>query len=334
MRSGITRIELLVFLAIGLLLAGLVTTGIMKVRAAAEESKCTNHLKQFGLAFHSFHDVHNRLPLLVDQGPGSVTGKGLPSYFATLIPYIEATPLSFRTERSPDWYHGHTSQLFEYGTKGDERKWMHEGGIANNSWRIMICPSDATANGLRDVPMTLPDGSTGYYATGSYAMNGLLAGRKGAMHEIAPRGSANVILTGERPQLCRTAAGDEVYNLWGVGFYSQHVPALAALTPANPPGYASTGLAAPARPWPKESDPDRETKLRFRIGWDDAEPETLNPIPTFQMLRSGQPCDPRIPGTSHRAGMVVGMADGSVRTISKNVTPRVFWSEFLPADEP
>jgi type II secretory pathway pseudopilin PulG len=333
MRSGVTRLEVLIVLSICALLAGLLATGIQSLREDAAASRCTNNHKQFGLAFHSYHDTNNTIPLLVDQGPGSVTGKGLPSFFATLTPYLESTPYTFRPHENAERYHGHSSQLFEYRGKLGDKPWMSDGGIANKSWSIMICPSDASAFGLRDVPMTLPDGSTGYYSTGSYAMNGMLAGRKGAMHEIATRGSSNVILTGERPQLCTTAESDAVYNLWGVGFYSQHMPALAALTPTNPPGYWSTDLAAPVSPWPKESDAERESRLRFRVGWDDAEPEVLNPIPTFQLMRPSQPCDPRIPGTSHRAGMVVGMADGSVRTISKNVTPWVFWTEFRPMNE-
>jgi Protein of unknown function (DUF1559) len=334
MRSGITRIDLLILLAIVALLGWFVATRIQTLREDAAEAQCKSNQKQLGLAFHCYLDTYGTLPLLADQGPGSVTGKGLPSCFAVLIPYLEATSLTFRREKSPDWYYGHSSQFFEYQGKKDTASWMHGGGVANTKFRIFVCPSDATANELRDVPMTLPDGSTGYYATGSYAMNGMLAGRKGALHEIAPRGTANVILTGERPQLCTTADREAVYNLWGVGFYSRHMPALAALTPANPPGYWSTGLAVPASPWPNESDAERESRLRFRIGWDDAKPAVLNPIPTFQLMRPGQPCDPRVPGTSHRAGIVVGMADGSVRTISKNVTPWVFWTEFRPSNEP
>jgi hypothetical protein len=334
MRSGITRVDLLVLMAILALLGGLVATGIQSVREAAAETRCTNNHKQFTLAFHSYHDTHNALPHLVDQRPGSVTGKGLPSFFAMLTPYLECSPYMYRAEVSADRYHAHSSQLFEYHSKGREESWMSEGGIANMTFRYFNCPSDTTANGIRDIPMTLPDGSTGYYATGSYAMNGLLAGRKGSWIEIAPRGNSNVILTGDRPQLCTTADGEAVYNLWGVGFYSRHMPAIAALTPSKPAGYWSTGLASPASPWPWEGHPNSETVMRFRIGWDDAEPQLLNSASAVQIVRPGRPCDPRVPGTPHRSGMIVGMADGSVRTFSKDVSPCVFWTHFLPADEP
>ncbi len=42
-------------------------------------------------------------------------------------------------------------------------------------------------------------------------------------------------------------------------------------------------------------------------------------------------CDPALPQTPHRAGMCVGMADGSVRTISGSISPATFWAMVTPA---
>lgn len=48
-----------------------------------------------------------------------------------------------------------------------------------------------------------------------------------------------------------------------------------------------------------------------------------NPMPN-------NPCDPSLPQTPHRAGMCVGMADGSVRTLSGSISPGTFWSMVTP----
>jgi prepilin-type processing-associated H-X9-DG protein len=203
------------------------------------------------------------------------------------------------------------------------------GGAANQHFPVYIDPADESgAQGLRDIPMTLPDASAGYYATGSYAANGLVFGSNDArLPQTFADGCSYTIMISERPQVCRTPAGQSIYNLWGLGFYSPHMPAFATLTPTDPPGLLSTGQVVPVEPL---SARDRADELLVRTGRQDAEPRPPDFATPVQVLRGAGPCDPRLPGSPHYHGMQVAMADGSVRVFARSVSPWVFWAICTP----
>jgi prepilin-type processing-associated H-X9-DG protein len=325
-RRGLTRTEVLITILAVILLVGCFLGAIFRIRTEADTMNCRNNQKQLVLAVFNYESTNNYLPMLIDYGKGSTTGEFLASGFALLAVYIEVSPFQWYPSResTKEGYHAHSSIPFPWKQKDGSPGGEWEGGLVNQVWRVFIDPSDATAKELRDVPMTLPDGTTGYYATGSYTVNGLLPWGVRKRGEF-PGGLSNTILFGERPQVCVNADGETIYNLWGVGFYSPHMPTFATLTPKEPPGMWSTNQIAPALPLPDEEGP-----VPIRIGRIDAPVDDLGVASPIQRIRTGRPCDPRLPGTPHSRGMQVAMCDGSVRVYSFNTSAWIFWKACVP----
>jgi len=84
-RRAFTLVELLVVIAIMGILVALLLPAVQAAREAARRMQCSNNLKQFGLAFHNFEGAHRVLPPAGETNGFSVQ--------ARLLPYIEQANL-------------------------------------------------------------------------------------------------------------------------------------------------------------------------------------------------------------------------------------------------
>jgi prepilin-type N-terminal cleavage/methylation domain-containing protein/prepilin-type processing-associated H-X9-DG protein len=247
-RSGFTLIELLVVIAIIAVLIGLLVPAVQKVREAAARMKCTNNLKQIGLALHSYHDANTVFP------PGYADGNTNPA----------STP---DNDVGPGW--GWASFLLPYLEQGNvfnQINFKQGVGIGSNApvsqlpLAIFQCPSDPYQQNFTTWPTSVVvahsnyvgcngweecffnaggagvgDGSDGLAGGLGQAGNGLFFRNSRNNVASVTDGLSNTIVVGER-------SGNHSPSTWTGAVTGGRCPAWMATQPpapyAPPPGPA------------------------------------------------------------------------------------------------
>jgi prepilin-type processing-associated H-X9-DG protein len=102
-----TLVELLVVIAIIGLLVALLLPAVQAAREASRRMKCSNNLRQQGLALVQFHDTYAVLPPSgwTQVSPSNPSGTFV-GWRALVLPYLEQTSAYVRFDRSVHWWEG------------------------------------------------------------------------------------------------------------------------------------------------------------------------------------------------------------------------------------
>ena len=306
-RRGFTLIELLVVIAIIAILIGLLLPAVQKVREAASRMKCANNLKQLGLAAHHYHDAHRHLPPAIGYYPPASGAFG--TYFFHLLPYVEQDNL-YRSALGPVPFPppGGPTTVYYPGNNN----------VYSQPVPVFLCPSDPSV-GPGGVVMV--DGVS--FGALCYASNALVSAQnnppspqgKTRMADITD-GLSNTILHAEKYARCSNTTMALPFRDGGAAWAYCTSPLFPWLPPPmNPPGKAFyPGFCIPA--------------LVAR-----GAPDVIGPRSKFQV----QPtpflgnCDPTRAATAHPGGIQVGLADGSVRTLSATMSGTTWWAAVTPS---
>ena len=312
---GFTTIELMVVAAIIAILIGLLLPAVQAARESGRRMHCANNLRQLGIAAHQHHDTHQHLPPGIGYYPTAING-AFGTYFFHLLPFLEQGSLYERSSgRVPFPPPAGPSTAYYPGNNT----------VYGQSVSVFLCPSD---------PSVGPDGLVTIdgvsFGASCYAPNALVSAENDLTTNpptSSPQGMArigadfadgtsNTILHAEKYARCSNTVmvpalgdGGTAWAYCTSPVFGWLPPPMAVPSKAFQPGFALPALASRGAP------------------------DAIGPRSKFQVRPApflGN-CDPTRASTSHPGGILVGMVDGGVRTLSPSMSGVTWWAALTPS---
>ncbi len=319
-RRAFTLIELLVVIAIIAVLIGLLLPAVQKVRSTAARIKCSNNLKQLGVALHNYEGAVGKWPpLYPGMAPNSTAFnyKYTWSVLAQLNPYLEQTSIYNSMDLTQPMYDAANQITVQNRFAVVQRV------------PIFLCPSDrgvpvSSAYGVTDM------GPTNYVANhgsgvsgGGYgspiAGDGVFPAVNGIRITDIADGTSNTAamsesILGDGAEVSPAQPGDETVAYKYLG-YTGTLPsdATCAATPQSWNGYNRRGFM-----W--ASGEARCVSYNHYYTPNARNFDCIANDPTQTYIAVGY----RAARSRHTGGVNVLLADGSVRLVNESVAPQTW----------